>query len=338
MSIWDELAKPFDPQKLKWRIQNLSKDKTSAIVVAYCNLRDYERRLDKVVGPENWSSDCEISTSETHASVRVNITINGITKSQVGEEIIKYGDDINSEAFTTAYAQAFKRCCSQFSLGRYLYRLEDIWVDVDTNNPFDRDCTNNYNGQNYGFDRPDLPKFAIPGNGVKTGQSGGDTSRSSSSPQTTSNNQQQSQSSSSNKNSNSSNSSNNDFDVETDSDGNPVLNFGKFDGDSISEVPGWYVDYMTDFDDDDGWDEWIELAENERARRVNSLRQELKAYCDELDLDPEVIKATCQESYGVDDTKSMELSDLNDIKDHLEELIEEGNSPTINGTNELVMD
>ena len=37
----------------------------------------------------------------------------------------------NDNAGTSAEAQAFKRACSCFGLGRYLYYFEGIWVDLD---------------------------------------------------------------------------------------------------------------------------------------------------------------------------------------------------------------
>ena len=43
----------------------------------------------------------------------------------------KWADDDNS--VTSADAQAFKRACSCFGLGRYFYDVPAIWVDLDQN-------------------------------------------------------------------------------------------------------------------------------------------------------------------------------------------------------------
>ena len=40
----------------------------------------------------------------------------------------------NDNAGTSAEAQAFKRACSCFGLGRYLYYFEGIWVDLTKEN------------------------------------------------------------------------------------------------------------------------------------------------------------------------------------------------------------
>jgi hypothetical protein len=60
-----------------------------------------------------------------------------------GEE---WADDDN--AMTRAEAQAFKRACSCFGLGRYFYNFDEIWVPVDS----------------YGqpFQTPTLPQWALP--------------------------------------------------------------------------------------------------------------------------------------------------------------------------------
>jgi hypothetical protein len=55
------------------------------------------------------------------------VTIPGIgTHSGSGEE---WADDEN--AMTSAEAQAFKRACSCFGLGRYFYNFAEMWVDVN---------------------------------------------------------------------------------------------------------------------------------------------------------------------------------------------------------------
>lgn len=59
--------------------------------------------------------------------VTCDLTIYGIgSHSATGEE---WTDDEN--AGTSAEAQAFKRACSCFGLGRYLYHFTGVWVDLD---------------------------------------------------------------------------------------------------------------------------------------------------------------------------------------------------------------
>jgi len=59
--------------------------------------------------------------------VTCEVSIYGLgTHSGIGEE---WAD--NEKAGTAAEAQAFKRACACFGLGRYLYDLEGGWVDLD---------------------------------------------------------------------------------------------------------------------------------------------------------------------------------------------------------------
>ncbi len=59
----------------------------------------------------------------------LHLTIDGVIRSSTGES------DSRSEKSeiggTAAEAQAFKRACAMFSLGRYLYGLPSTWVEYD---------------------------------------------------------------------------------------------------------------------------------------------------------------------------------------------------------------
>src|SRR5262249_22928123 len=54
----------------------------------------------------------------------------------------------DENAATRAEAQAFKRACACFGLGRYLYDLGRVWMDLD---PYDRPVQT-----------PALPDWAVP--------------------------------------------------------------------------------------------------------------------------------------------------------------------------------
>jgi len=72
-------------------------------------------------------------------------TIHGLgSHTGVGEE---WADDEN--AATRAEAQAFKRACACFGLGRYLYDLDKVWSDLDQ--------------YNRPVQTPNLPDWALPG-------------------------------------------------------------------------------------------------------------------------------------------------------------------------------
>ena len=134
------LEEPFDPREIKWRVTNTTADKRRGQMMAYADPRAYTDRLNELFTVRGWTREYSIETisnverktgngSQIVGKVVVNgrVTIYGLgTHSGIGEE---WAD--NENAGTAAEAQAFKRACSCFGLGRYLYDLEGGWVDLD---------------------------------------------------------------------------------------------------------------------------------------------------------------------------------------------------------------
>lgn len=122
--ILQALQQPFHPTRVSWKPGSVSKDGASALALPYADLRVYQNRLDELCGMD-WS----VTYTPWGERVICHLTINGITRSSTGEA------DSNAErseiAGTAAEAQAFKRACSMFGLGRYLYALPATWVDYD---------------------------------------------------------------------------------------------------------------------------------------------------------------------------------------------------------------
>lgn len=124
--ILHELKKPFHPAHVTWKPGAVTKDQTKALALAYADLRAYQNRLDEVCGMD-WS----VTYTPWGERIVCHLTINGITRSSSGEP------DSQAErseiAGTAAEAQAFKRACAMFGLGRYLYNLPSVWVEYDQN-------------------------------------------------------------------------------------------------------------------------------------------------------------------------------------------------------------
>jgi hypothetical protein len=134
-----ELEVPFDSEVIDWRVTNTTKNGGHrGQVIPYANQRAYADRLNSLVTPAGWTRKYVIHTSanferskdqKTVAKVLVacELTIFGLgSHSATGEE---WADDEN--ACTSAEAQAFKRACGCFGLGRYLYDFIGVWVDLD---------------------------------------------------------------------------------------------------------------------------------------------------------------------------------------------------------------
>jgi hypothetical protein len=172
------LTEPFDPSEIKWRVTATSTNQGNrgsqkrGQLVAYADQRAYTDRLNAVFGEWDWTRNYDVQVAQnferrapgdktrTAVAAKVvvvcKVTVCGFgSHTGIGEE---WADDPN--AATRAEAQAFKRACACFGLGRYLYDLDTVWVDLDQNNR--------------PVHTPNLPDWALPGNAVRTkqGQSG----------------------------------------------------------------------------------------------------------------------------------------------------------------------
>ena len=114
------LHAPFPWDMIEVRPGSVRKDGTGALALAYADPRVYMERLDTVVGPEHWS--VEFAPWGEHKLI-CRLTIFGIVKCSTGE-----ADPKDKNAGTVAEAQAFKRACVAFGLGRYLYDLAQVWA------------------------------------------------------------------------------------------------------------------------------------------------------------------------------------------------------------------
>lgn len=121
-ALIERLSEPFPESEVKWRVGKTNKDKTKILKFAYAEPRAYEDRLDQVC-PGAWHV-----TFEPWGENRIIccLTIHGITRSSTGEQTTS-----SNNAGTIAEAQAFKRACSKFGLGRYLYHLSTGWEPCD---------------------------------------------------------------------------------------------------------------------------------------------------------------------------------------------------------------
>ncbi len=168
--IREQMAEPFDPGEIKWRVTATSTQQTrnGAVkrgqLVAYADQRAYTDRLNDVFGEWGWTRTYVVQVAQNFERVTrqgaksekqsticakvvvvSTVTIHGLgSHTGVGEE---WADDENSA--TRAEAQAFKRACACFGLGRYLYDLDKVWADLDQ----------------YGrpVHAPNLPDWALPG-------------------------------------------------------------------------------------------------------------------------------------------------------------------------------
>lgn len=158
------LEVPFDASAIEWRVTNTMKNghPIRGQVVPYADQRAYTDRLNAMFTPAGWTrkymihsiANFERSRDQkivAKVMVTCEVTVFGLgSHSATGEQ---WADDDNS--VTSAEAQAFKRSCACFGLGRYLYHFEAVWLDLD-----DRKRPKQV---------PKLPAWATP-NGWQEGQ------------------------------------------------------------------------------------------------------------------------------------------------------------------------
>lgn len=124
---WTELtralAEPFDESQIKYRAGAISRDKTKALALAYADCRTYEDRLNALL-PGAWDVHFEAWGDNR---IICRLSIHGVVRSSTGEA----SDSPNDVKGTAAEAQSFRRACSKFGLGRFLYAREPRWMPYD---------------------------------------------------------------------------------------------------------------------------------------------------------------------------------------------------------------
>lgn len=154
--ITQELATPFDPVDIEWRVGSTNQAKTKGIALAYVTNRAIMNRLDSVVGAFNWQN--------TYKEWKGNSQLCGIGIRFGDEWVWKWdgADDSNTEAIKGGLSDSMKRAGYQWGIGRYLYNLENVWADLE---PM---------GRSYKLKAtPKLPSWALPKGYSYQGQSNG---------------------------------------------------------------------------------------------------------------------------------------------------------------------
>jgi hypothetical protein len=146
--LLEELQVPFDPVLIRWRANEFKfvQRRKFGLFFPHADPRAYKDRLNALFGPMAWCDSYAITTIPTKILVVCQLTINPFgphAHSATGEEWSR-----NSNATTAAEAQAFKRACASFGLGRYLYYFPGAWLEVDR--------------ENQPLTVPSLPQWATP--------------------------------------------------------------------------------------------------------------------------------------------------------------------------------
>lgn len=156
---WARLAEPFPYEDVEFRLQQAGETngRTWAICVPYVTARAIQERFDEVVGPGNWKNEYSPGPS---GGVQCGISL------RVGDEwVTKYdgaentGKSDTEMAIKGGYSSAFKRAAVVWSVGRYLYRIPEMFAVVGEGG---RERGKTRDGKPFRWNPPELPEWALP--------------------------------------------------------------------------------------------------------------------------------------------------------------------------------
>jgi hypothetical protein len=142
-TLLERLRVPFDPLLIQWKVVETTKayGRFRGRIIPYADRLAYHERLNDLLTPVGWTQNISVltgpivprergRTESAKLVVTCQLTIHVLgSHSSTGE-----GWSIDDNAATSTEAQAFKRACSFFGLGAYLYYFfEGVWVDLDNN-------------------------------------------------------------------------------------------------------------------------------------------------------------------------------------------------------------
>lgn len=119
-----DLHAPFPAAEIEWRVGSTNGDKSSGLALAYLTARHVMERLDAVCGPENWQDRYEFHGPRTVCYLSLRVGGEWVTKADGA-------GDSDVEAEKGAISDALKRAAVKWGIGRYLYDLGKIWVDLE---------------------------------------------------------------------------------------------------------------------------------------------------------------------------------------------------------------
>ncbi len=133
-AVLAELVKPFDPDTVEFKAGATTQAKDRALALAFVDARAYQTRLDAV--DPSWMNAYTREYAGDRVVVTCALTVAGVTRQAIGESLMAAqrhdgSTAIEENAATSAEAQAFKRACAMFGLGRYLYSVPQVWAEYD---------------------------------------------------------------------------------------------------------------------------------------------------------------------------------------------------------------
>ena len=160
------LSEPFAPWEIDWRVGTVARNGQRCTLLAYLTARAVMDRLDDVVGPDRWQDSYEQGPGGG-----IVCTISVLVDPDQDRWVCKCDGAENTavEAIKGGLSAAFKRAAVKWGIGRYLYKLEARWENIQGG----PNGWANGNGVDVAKDRkhlgwvpfPKLPSWALPAQG-----------------------------------------------------------------------------------------------------------------------------------------------------------------------------
>lgn len=122
-TIFDRLRKPFPPERVSWRVGPTADEGNRGLALAYIDARDVADRLDEVCTPSGWQNRYSHANGKTVCDLGILCDGQWVWKADGA-------GNTDVEAEKGALSDAFKRAGVRWGIGRYLYDVESVWVDI----------------------------------------------------------------------------------------------------------------------------------------------------------------------------------------------------------------
>jgi len=132
-----QLGDAFPFEEIKTMLQVTSGDKKTGMAVFYLDSRTIQNRLDEAVGQFNWKNQFivwhEIENNETKKIQKSQICGIAILNTERNEWVGKFdgAECSNIEPIKGGLSDSFKRAACAWGIGRYLYEIDGVWVDIE---------------------------------------------------------------------------------------------------------------------------------------------------------------------------------------------------------------
>lgn len=124
-TFFAQLAAPFPPDAISWRVGSTTQAKDKGMALAYIDARDVMDRLDAVCGPGGWERRHPHVAGTTTCEIAIWVEGRGWVVKSDG------AGDTQVEAEKGSLSDAFKRTAVNWGIGRYLYDLPNTWVELE---------------------------------------------------------------------------------------------------------------------------------------------------------------------------------------------------------------